>query len=822
MTPVLKTLLVLLGLLALVAEPVLGQRRRRDRRRRRRRRRKVKCTEASAYSANITSMKKAVTTNLGTITAEDDEEAVDTCFLKCSESGQSMQYFVVTVPESGNAYECSCAKGKLKKVKNSQFKILTGPLDLESGQLLAKKGKKFITNYEDCNTEPVAKETEKPSPSPTRIPSAQPSVAPTFAPTMIYEEERLFEVNAGGKVDASDLWNGKEAATGKNFRSGKIDSSLASYQALYVSVVKGDTEVAYYELANAPSDGKMGWFSFKNLAGTNYDDLRSGGAPEFFKLPAWDEAIEVRHIGQMNWSGENIVMGASFSEENTGWSEWKAEPMVGMKCSGGHCDNKQLRWTTKFGGIVNNDPKLVRRISEENDHGKGQYNEARCPANKIVCKIWCSGDNCDNMDVHCCTLKDGWTVTSDAALSGWFSEENGGTKDCGGDRYVTGVKCSGSYCDNVELWCSKMTKRFDSVGRDFYITKGHGGCNVDNGWLTLDSGKDDNRWDPCSWEGNGQGPTAIGEAEFRIYYAPDNKLANPYEGKAQLADSMSIHGLTFKYGYIPVYKLGTGTQAQFNFYEQFTSGGAINMDAEIDLSDPNTGFRHTALDVFMKRDWYGIVKVDLYKDGEVAKSIEFLSNPGDARTNGWMTQSNILSSDWAGVKPGMTSNYFSVAGDADGNRRMFIQHNYDGCDKDSGWLVVQTMRRQSMCPWEAEGKQPMIYFAPGDDNVKWQTAGAFATADSMVISISFDIAISYERLVKGCVNGNNIGAKIPNQTVAQCADLCDLNDSCKAFEYGVNYGGAGGYRAYDCQLQSSADPNGCDGAHHNLDLYVPA
>ena len=46
----------------------------------------------------------------------------------------------------------------------------------------------------------------------------------------------------------------------------------------------------------------------------------------------------------------------------------------------------------------------------------------------------------------------------------------------------------------------------------------------------------------------------------------------------------------------------------------------------------------------------------------------------------------------------------------------------------------------------------------------------------------------------------------------------DYSSGCKAFEYGMNYGGGGGYKARDCQLQNSA--NSRNGRHHNLDLYT--
>ena len=40
--------------------------------------------------------------------------------------------------------------------------------------------------------------------------------------------------------------------------------------------------------------------------------------------------------------------------------------------------------------------------------------------------------------------------------------------------------------------------------------------------------------------------------------------------------------------------------------------------------------------------------------------------------------------------------------------------------------------------------------------------------------------------------------------------------------HGVAYGGGGSYKAMDCQLQDSRliESQNCDGAHHNLDLYV--
>merc|ERR1719510_2935203 len=77
----------------------------------------------------------------------------------------------------------------------------------------------------------------------------------------------------------------------------------------------------------------------------------------------------------------------------------------------------------------------------------------------------------------------------------------------------------------------------------------------------------------------------------------------------------------------------------------------------------------------------------------------------------------------------------------------------------------------------------------------------------------------YEHVYQGCVNGANL-VKYTDKSVMECARLCDARDDCHAFEYGVAHGGSGSYKAKDCQLQSSAKLENCDGAHHNLDLYI--
>lgn len=76
----------------------------------------------------------------------------------------------------------------------------------------------------------------------------------------------------------------------------------------------------------------------------------------------------------------------------------------------------------------------------------------------------------------------------------------------------------------------------------------------------------------------------------------------------------------------------------------------------------------------------------------------------------------------------------------------------------------------------------------------------------------------YVHRAEACVSGANIVLH-KDTSVDDCAQHCEQHPECVAFEYGVNHGGSG-YEPRDCQLQSSAAYQGCDGARYNLDLYI--
>lgn len=102
---------------------------------------------------------------------------------------------------------------------------------------------------------------------------------------------------------------------------------------------------------------------------------------------------------------------------------------------------------------------------------------------------------------------------------------------------------------------------------------------------------------------------------------------------------------------------------------------------------------------------------------------------------------------------------------------------------------------------------------------------------------------AWRHIAKASVAGSNIDVPpAPNapgstksvytdKTVDECKALCDANSQCVAFEYGVNHYAPytqpltneatrpNGYRAGDCQLQSSASYQADEGVW-NLDVYI--
>lgn len=168
------------------------------------------------------------------------------------------------------------------------------------------------------------------------------------------------------------------------------------------------------------------------------------------------------------------------SEENGGpptYCQTWDQGAVGFGCRGGFCDDVSLLCETFPYGITldSNTHNWTSFFSEESDgtathvfdsggwYSTFEQNAKVCNAGStggVVQGIRCNGAWCDNISLECSVpvrwvngVRDPATMTN-CSWSGWYSEEQGSI-DFGWNRYITGVRCSGAYCDNKQYYvCS--------------------------------------------------------------------------------------------------------------------------------------------------------------------------------------------------------------------------------------------------------------------------------------------------------------------------------------------------------------------------------
>lgn len=155
------------------------------------------------------------------------------------------------------------------------------------------------------------------------------------------------------------------------------------------------------------------------------------------------------------------------------------EASAGFACSGNYCDNiailcntlpfnltlnpASVYWTPSFS---EEDSGIASQSSEGWYRNDGDTYEVchRSAHPGLVIGTRCKGSNCDNISLKCAQpilwrygkqypvrrVKNcGWT--------GWFSEERQGIVEFGSNRYITGVRCQGRYCDNKQFYVCSLT-----------------------------------------------------------------------------------------------------------------------------------------------------------------------------------------------------------------------------------------------------------------------------------------------------------------------------------------------------------------------------
>ncbi|AOP36635.1 hypothetical protein A0128_20115 [Leptospira tipperaryensis] len=115
----------------------------------------------------------------------------------------------------------------------------------------------------------------------------------------------------------------------------------------------------------------------------------------------------------------------------------------GIRCDGRYCDNVNLLSTES--GYTQTNSWWTDSFSEEGS------NERICANNGFVTGLQCSGSYCDSIALRCSQLNNNG-VRSSCYWTAPVSEESGGKFVAPESMYLAGVRCSGRYCDNKQLY----------------------------------------------------------------------------------------------------------------------------------------------------------------------------------------------------------------------------------------------------------------------------------------------------------------------------------------------------------------------------------
>jgi hypothetical protein len=167
--------------------------------------------------------------------------------------------------------------------------------------------------------------------------------------------------------------------------------------------------------------------------------------------PGKDDSIETRTGAIVDgWTG--WFSDAPGSVQISGTCGWDSAAITAAACSGRYCDNMNLYCETLPAGFTPAPGELwwsPNYISDENPAG------VSCPSGYILHAIAVTGSYADNLKINCAPM----TYPPQGSNCKWmpfFSEEQGTqhfnyTVQSYAPAVADGVKCSGSYCDNLSF-----------------------------------------------------------------------------------------------------------------------------------------------------------------------------------------------------------------------------------------------------------------------------------------------------------------------------------------------------------------------------------
>ncbi len=118
----------------------------------------------------------------------------------------------------------------------------------------------------------------------------------------------------------------------------------------------------------------------------------------------------------------------------------------GITCKGSYCDDKTLNCCNdNMPAIWPNSDSFSSEFSEEASGPPSRVGYA-----KILVGMRCSGSYCDNLTLLYQAVNAS-SIKQDYQWGNWFSDNN--TFNCSDNGYAVGVACKGKYCDDLSLLC---------------------------------------------------------------------------------------------------------------------------------------------------------------------------------------------------------------------------------------------------------------------------------------------------------------------------------------------------------------------------------
>jgi len=144
-----------------------------------------------------------------------------------------------------------------------------------------------------------------------------------------------------------------------------------------------------------------------------------------------------------------------FSEESSPVFCPNSFAVKSIACYGSFCDDKQLtccRYAPGYDRSATNGWSSWFSDEGREDGTNQQYTQSG-----FVSGMACSGKYCDNLRLNYLRSAN-FSNTGACEWTSSFSEEQR-SMSCPGDAFVSGLRCQGRYCDNLQLYCCQLRAR---------------------------------------------------------------------------------------------------------------------------------------------------------------------------------------------------------------------------------------------------------------------------------------------------------------------------------------------------------------------------